>query len=101
MVLVLMGLTVRADLAGVTSLVRSLGLLPSDYKRLLHLFHSSGLDLERLTELWTAWCGEAFPAQPFQGKFSLNLLYIPPQMGVVECCWGEFSSGSRQRVRSV
>ena len=62
MVLVLMGLSIRTDLAGVTSVVRSLGLVPSDYKRLLHHFHSSGLDLARLTELWTAWCRDAFPA---------------------------------------
>lgn len=49
MVLVLMGLSVRTDLAGVTSLVRSLALRPSDYKRLLHHFHSSGLDRARLS----------------------------------------------------
>jgi hypothetical protein len=61
MVLVLMGLRIRTDLAGVTSLVRSLALVPSDHKRLLHHFHSSGLDLQRLTELWTAWCRDAFP----------------------------------------
>jgi len=62
MVLVLMGLSIRTDLAGVTSVVRSLGLVPPDYKRLLHLFHSAALDLERLTALWIAWCREAFPA---------------------------------------
>jgi hypothetical protein len=57
-----MGLSIRTDLAGVTSLVRSLGLLPADYKSLLNHFHSSGLDLTLLTELWTAWCRDAFPA---------------------------------------
>ena len=34
MVLVLMGLSIRLDLAGVTSFVRSLGLAPSAYRRL-------------------------------------------------------------------
>jgi len=62
MVLVLMGLSIRADAAGVTSFVRVLGLPPSTYKRLLHLFHSRALPLDRLTALWTRWCREAFPA---------------------------------------
>jgi len=61
MVLVLMGLSIRADVAGVTSFVRVLGLPPSAYKPLLHLFHSSALRLDRLTDLWTRWCRAAFP----------------------------------------
>lgn len=62
MVLVLMGLCTRTDLLGVSSFVRGLGLEPSVYKRLLHLFHSSALKLDQLTELWTRWCRDAFPA---------------------------------------
>jgi hypothetical protein len=62
MVLVLMGLSLRVDAAGVTSFVRVLGLAPAAYKRLLHLFHSSALKLDRLTALWTRWCREALPA---------------------------------------
>lgn len=62
MVLVLMGLCVRDELAGVTSFVRVLGLEPALYKRLLHLFDNSGLCLNRLTELWTRLCARAFPA---------------------------------------
>ena len=62
MVLVLLGLSLRLDLAGVTSFVRVLGLAPATYRRLLHLFHSSALKLDRLTALWTRWCREAFPA---------------------------------------
>jgi hypothetical protein len=61
MVLVLMGLSIRGDLAGVTSFVRALGMAPAAYKRLLHLFHSSALQLDRLTTLWTRWCRDAFP----------------------------------------
>ena len=52
LVMVLMGLCCRADLAGVTSFVRVLGLRPAAYHRLLHLFHSTALDLERLTTCW-------------------------------------------------
>jgi len=58
MVVVLIGLSIRADVAGVTSVVRVLGLLPRRYPRLLHLFHSSALKLDLLTELWVRWCGQ-------------------------------------------
>lgn len=54
MVLVLAGLTTRSERAGVTSLVRVLDLRPEAYRRLLHLFHSPGLCLERLTGLWVS-----------------------------------------------
>jgi len=54
MSLVLTGLSVRAELAGVTSFVRALGLSPATYRNLLHLFHSPGLDLDRLTAAWIA-----------------------------------------------
>ena len=56
MVLTLMGLCCRLDLAGVTSYVRVLGLRPEAYHRFLHLFHSKGLDLERLTASWVKLC---------------------------------------------
>ena len=62
MVLVLLGLSIRGDLAGVTSFVRVLGLAPAAYRRLLHLVHSPALKLDRLTALWTRWCRDAFPA---------------------------------------
>ncbi len=62
MVLVLLGLSLRADLAGVTSFVRVLGLAPAAYRRLLHLVHSPALQLDPLTALWTRWCRDAFPA---------------------------------------
>jgi len=52
LVLVLAALSTRLDLAGVTSFVRVLRLSPSSYRRLLHLFHSSALSLDRLTALW-------------------------------------------------
>ena len=52
MVLVLAGLSTRPERAGVTSLVRVLDLRPEAYARLLHLFRSTALCLDRLTELW-------------------------------------------------
>lgn len=57
---VLMGLCVRADLAGVTSLVRALALEPHQYLRLLHLFHSESLKLAPLTALWVYFCQHHF-----------------------------------------
>jgi hypothetical protein len=44
------------DLAGVTSYVRVLGFLPKAYHRFLHLFHSKGLDLDKLTACWVKLC---------------------------------------------
>src|SRR5271169_700204 len=52
LVVVLAGLCLRPDLAGVTSLVRGLGLSDASYYCLLHFFHSSALDLNRLTQSW-------------------------------------------------
>ena len=51
--LALAAVCVRPDLAGVTSLVRSLGLMPACYRSLLRLFHSTGFDPHGLARLWT------------------------------------------------
>lgn len=47
----LMGMTVRSDLMGVTSLVRSLGLKERLYDRLLDFFHSAALNPDDLARL--------------------------------------------------
>ena len=52
MTVVLVGLCARSDLAGVTSFVRALWLRPRAYRRLLYLFHTPALDLEKLTAGW-------------------------------------------------
>jgi hypothetical protein len=51
--LCVVGITVRRDLAGVTSIVRALGLKDLYYDRLLDCFHSTAIDLNFLTALWT------------------------------------------------
>ena len=56
MVLALIGLCCRADNAGVTSFVRVLNFREQAYHRLLHLFHSTGLDLDVLTACWVRLC---------------------------------------------
>ena len=67
MSLCLAGMTVRKDLLGVTSIVRALGLEPACYDRLLDFFHSSALDLTKLT---CAWCALVFRLDP--GIIRLN-----------------------------
>src|SRR3972149_5031272 len=52
LVLALAGLSNRCARARGTSFVRSLALKPAAYRRLLHLFHCSSVDLGRLTHLW-------------------------------------------------
>jgi len=47
------GLTVRTELLGVTSIVRALKLRPGFYNKLLDSFHSSAVQLDRLSALWT------------------------------------------------
>src|SRR5260370_24643943 len=47
------GLTVRLELLGVTSIVRALNLRPRLYTKLLDHFHSTGINLDRLSSFWT------------------------------------------------
>jgi len=54
MLVILAGFCVRDDWLGVTSIVRGLGLQAMCYDRLLDCFHSPALDVEKLTQLWTA-----------------------------------------------
>ena len=61
MAICLAGMTTRKDLMGVTSIVRALGLVPACYDRLLDFFHSSALNLGKLTRLW---CGLVFRVDP-------------------------------------
>ena len=61
MALCLAGMTVRTEMMGVTSIVRALGLKPACYDRLLDFLHSSGLDLNKLTQ---AWCALLFRLHP-------------------------------------
>jgi hypothetical protein len=52
MVVCLMGMTVRTDMLGVSSIIRALGLVPACYDRILDFFHSPSLRLDTLTRLW-------------------------------------------------
>lgn len=56
----LAGMSIRSDLAGVTSIVRALGLKPLYYDRMLDFFHSPALNLPKLTTLWVRIVMTAF-----------------------------------------
>ncbi len=68
MSLVLSGLCVRSDLAGVTSFVRALWLDPATYRRLLHVLHTPALCLDRLTQLWIRLALELFRPVTLDGR---------------------------------
>lgn len=55
------GLTVRTEMLGVTSIVRALKLHPRFYDRLLNQFHSSAIEPDTLTALWTRVVLRLFP----------------------------------------
>jgi len=55
------GITVRIDLWGVTSIVRALGLTQACYDRILDFFHGTGLNLDKLSRLWTRTVLNIFP----------------------------------------
>jgi len=55
------GMTVRADLLGVTSIIRALGLKQKYYDTLLDSFHSSAIKLEAMTRLWVQVVLQRFP----------------------------------------
>ena len=71
MTLALVGLTVRSDLLGVTSVVRAVWLRPCTYKRLLHMFHTPALAVQKLTTLWIRLSLKLFDPLKVQGRLVL------------------------------
>ena len=71
MCLVLVGFSIRTELLGVTSFVRSCFLRPEKYRRLLHLFHTSALNLDKFTELWIKLALKLFRPLIFQNHLLL------------------------------
>jgi hypothetical protein len=61
MILFLMAITIRPELAGITSCVRALGLNDYCYDRLLDFLHSPALDIEKLTQIWVRIALRIFP----------------------------------------
>lgn len=68
LVLVLLGFTLRTDLAGVTSFIRALWLHPIIYERLLHFFcYSTALNLNFLLYLWIQLVQKLFTPVTWNG----------------------------------
>lgn len=71
MTLALAGLCIRNDLAGVTSLVRVLGLRGRCYRCFLNLLHSSGLKQTALESCWTQAVVKLFTPFRLEGRLVL------------------------------
>src|SRR6266540_807564 len=81
MCLVLVGFSIRTELFGVTSFVRSCFLRPEKYRRLLHLFHTTSLKLDKLSDLWCRLAGKLFSPVRWQGYriFIADGLKVPKE----------------------
>ena len=55
------GLSIRSERLGVTSIVRAIGLEAGFYRHLLHNFHSQSIKLDKMTALWTQTVVRLFP----------------------------------------
>jgi len=71
MCVALAGLSIRSELAGVTSFIRALWLKPTSYRRLLHLFHTPALDLDKLTRVWIRLALKLFRPVTLDGRLVL------------------------------
>jgi hypothetical protein len=67
MTLALVGFSVRAELLGVTSFIRACFIKAEKYRRLLYFFHSTGLNLATLTELWMKLALRLYSPVTFHG----------------------------------
>jgi hypothetical protein len=51
-VVIIIGLMLRSDFAGITSIIRTLGLIPSGYEALVHFFASNAWTLSDIRQHW-------------------------------------------------
>ena len=51
-VVIVIGLMIRSDKLGLTSVIRDLALRPETYEPMLHFFRSDAWDLERVRSKW-------------------------------------------------
>lgn len=51
-VVVIIGLIVRSDSYGITSIVRELSIAPKYYETMIHFFHSEAWELEKIKKIW-------------------------------------------------
>ncbi|MBI2601676.1 MAG: hypothetical protein HYW48_01355 [Deltaproteobacteria bacterium] len=65
------GISIRSDSAGVTSLVRVLGISPRFYQRLLDNMHTGAIKLDTLAQIWLQIVIRFFPTMRINGKLVL------------------------------
>ena len=72
-VLVIMSFCIRQDLNGVTSFIRASWIAPKFYTCMTGFFHSTGVNLNQLTCLWSSLCLKIFSSHlvKFNGKYVL------------------------------
>ena len=58
---VIIGLMVRSDRLGLTSVIRDLSLRPEVYESMLHFFRSDAWNLERVRSKWAEIVSGQFP----------------------------------------
>lgn len=51
-VVIIIGIMIRTDTLGLTSIIRDLGLNPKGYESMIHFFHSSAWSLESISKQW-------------------------------------------------
>lgn len=72
-VVCLVGLSIRSDLLGVTSIVRAIGLKEIYYDRILDFFHSKAVSPDGLARVWVAGVLKFFPMLiTFNGRIVLT-----------------------------
>lgn len=66
-VVIFVGLMLREDTFGVTSIIRALALLPSHYECILHFFHSTAIDLDKLLRFYWLWVSKSNLGYQYNG----------------------------------
>jgi hypothetical protein len=99
----LAAISIRSDLAGITSFIRGLSLSPRFYSRMLEFFNSKAIKLDELARLWTSLVLRLFP-----GVLMVNGRYVLVGDGVkiskegrkmpgVKCLHQESDSNSKPK----
>ena len=67
-VTIVIGLMIRSDALGFTSVIRDLCLLPKCYESMMHFFRASSWTLAGIQERWRTTVSEQFPVVHIAGR---------------------------------
>ncbi len=76
------GITIRKDMAGVTSIIRAIGLKAHCYDRLLGMFHSKAVSVPKLTSIWKNSVLTLF--RPFLYKLNGRIVLIADEIKIAK-----------------